>query len=391
MNKFVLLLGVIVLVTLAIMFFCVGFFTGSNISTSDIVSIIPKEAIDKTKEQKIIAKNIGEITDAKSFTISDKILSILNAAGCATKGFSDIVQNNKASSRRIEKNKIQNNNVTIDSLLREIAATHHVNDDCSYEKTKHIINNTYPITDRNLFGKKIVFIGYFKNDIAAQIQELLVTKGYKVHVERSKSWDTDESFVFCGPFEKEKNASRLVEWLRKHDFGDARVIDIVKKVRENALFDTIKDNSDNMPINEEIIPIYQNDIEVGHPGTVNNENTQHINHGDDFGNQNANINISNGQNTHIISDVNYQTAHGFPREHINSSIQNTGHTEGIMMNPQNPTPAIEQQVNHNPNYMLNDQSYGAPIPMGAQSAQQIMTHPENVDMPVHGNISVPHM
>lgn len=276
MNKFVLLLGVVVIAILAMMFFCVGFFTGTTITTSDITSITQenagnpmekaegitdttvlqnkestadKLAADKTALNKII----DAVNDnAKSLTISDKIIKILAAAGYATETFSNIVKANKIPVRKTKKPQL-NNKLTIDALLREISAEHKIDDNCSFETTKQILEdvNNEQLNEEEIKARKIVFIGYFKDNVAAQIQKLLSTKGYKVHIEHSKVWNSDESFIFCGPFEKEENADKLVSWLKVHDFPDAHIIDIIKESKEDKLLDSISESSANIPENEE--------------------------------------------------------------------------------------------------------------------------------------------
>lgn len=275
MNKFVLLLGVIIIAILAMMFFCVGFFTGTTITTSDVASVVQgsdaagkieevvgaaganSESIaDKLAADKTTIRKIVDAVDAhaKSLSISDKVMKILAAAGYATETFSNVV---KGKSIPVKKRiKVRpNEKITVDALLREMFAEHRIDDECSLETTKRIIEeaNVELSNVEEIKARKIVFIGYFKDNVAIQIQKLLSAKGYKVHVEHSKVWNSDESFVFCGPFEKEQTAVRLESWLKEHDFSDARIIDVIKGDREGELLDSISENSENMPENDENI------------------------------------------------------------------------------------------------------------------------------------------
>lgn len=252
MNKVVAVLGIIVLVTLAMLFFCVGFFTGSTISPPQLIESFQKDP-KKDAAKKITAQNIENLTDIKSATISDKIMNILSAAGSATETFSESLhkKNKNNSNKKKDAKPIEGESrITIDSLLREIATTHPPHDDCSYHKTMTQMHAPKPVVDKELHGKKIVFVGYFKSNIAVQIQKLLTGKGYKTHVELSKSSEGNESFVFCGPFKKDDNAKKLVTWLLGHDFSEARVVSITKEAIEETLFDIVNESS-SLPENSE--------------------------------------------------------------------------------------------------------------------------------------------
>jgi hypothetical protein len=258
MNKVVVVLGIIVLITLAMLFFCVGFFTGSTITPTEISETLRGVGIgknDKKDDKKITIKDIDELTDTNSATISSKIIDILNAAGYATDSFSramrDANKNRENKEKHLPKMLDGESRVTVNSLLREIAATHSPHDDCSYHKTMMQIHEPKPIVDKGLHGKKIVFIGYFKNSVAVQVQKLLISKGYKAHVEQSKGGDNSDSFVFCGPFKKDENAKKLVDWLAKHDFAEAKMVNISKEAIEETLYDVINDDGNSMPINAE--------------------------------------------------------------------------------------------------------------------------------------------
>ncbi len=272
MNKFVLLLGVIIIAILAMMFFCVGFFTGTTITTSDVAGVVQgsdtagkieeivgaagaNESIaDKLAADKTTIRKIVDAVDAhaKSLSISDKVMKILAAAGYATETFSNVVKGNGIPVKKRIKVR-QNEKITVDALLREMFAEHRIDDECSLETTKRIIEeaNVELSNVEEIKARKIVFIGYFKDNVAIQIQKLLSAKGYKVHIEHSKVWNSDESFVFCGPFEKEQTAVKLESWLKEHDFSDAHMVDVIKEDREGELLDSISENSANLPENDE--------------------------------------------------------------------------------------------------------------------------------------------
>ncbi|MDR1560912.1 MAG: hypothetical protein LBS23_00975 [Holosporaceae bacterium] len=243
MNKIVAILGIVVLITLGGLFFCAGFFTGSTMSTAPVI----QPAENKADDKEITTNDVDAIIDTKSTTISEKIMNILSsAAETATSAISDATEEQKEKNTDLE----DKSQINIDSLLREIAASHAENDNCSPNKTIEQINSRKPLNPNSLQGKKIIFVGYFKNKIALQVQQLLIGKGYKAHVETSKVGDENESFIFCGPFKKEKNAKKLVKWLRKHNFSEARLISISKEAIEETLYDFINEDSD-LPTNTE--------------------------------------------------------------------------------------------------------------------------------------------
>ena len=256
MNKVVAVLGIIVLLTLAMLFFCIGFFTGSTVTpgtiTEAISSEIKKDAGDNMSKE-AIAQKLGDLGDVKSAKISDKIMGILAAAGYTVENFSEIVKSKTSNVGKFSSKKKLNDggHLTVDSLLREMAISHDTKDDCSYEKTMKEIQEQSPVTEQPLQGKKVVFIGYFKNAIAGQIQKLLTGKGYKTHVEMSN--DGHESFVFCGPFKRDETANKLLKWLQAHDFSEARVVSISKEAIEETLYDAMNDGT-GLPENDENAP-----------------------------------------------------------------------------------------------------------------------------------------
>ncbi len=256
MNKVVAVLGIIVLLTLAMLFFCIGFFTGSTVTPGTLTEAISSE-IKKDKNENMskeaIAQKLGDLGDVKSAKISDKIMGILAAAGYTVENFSEIIKSKTPSIKKSSNKKKLSDvgHLSADSLLREMAISHSPKDDCSYEKTMKEIQDQSPVTEQPLQGKKVVFIGYFKNAIAGQIQKLLTGKGYKTHVEMSN--DGHESFVFCGPFKRDETANKLLQWLQAHDFAEARVVSISKEAIEETLYDAMNDGT-GLPSNEENEP-----------------------------------------------------------------------------------------------------------------------------------------
>lgn len=222
MNKIAVILGIIALITLGGLFFCAGFFTGSSVYPN-LLGESPKNFMD-----------IGNLLEEQSVALNNKLKDIADFDEPRT-------------------SKYANEKISIDSLLREIASTHSAKDDCSIDKTAQSIQLNESLlankTSNSFEGKALVFIGYFKNKIALQVQRLLMKKGYKAHVEISKN-QQNESFVFCGPFKKEINAAKLAKWLSKHGFAEARVVSISNEAIEETLYDFMNDDS-LLPENEE--------------------------------------------------------------------------------------------------------------------------------------------
>ena len=243
MNKLIAILGVIVLLTIGALFFFAGFFTGSTVHFGAQTANSP-ESNDIPKDEKSLLKDIEGAISTDSSTLSDKIKSILGSA-------KDAVENTFSGDDSSKFDKI-----SIDDLLREVAANHKRGDTCSPTKTSTTLTaeeKAHPAIE----GKNIVFIGYFKNRIALEIQKLLSQKGYKVHAEVSKS-SPKESFVFCGPFKKEANAQLLLDWLKRHNFSEARLVKIIKDAIEETIYDAANDESD-LPRNAEMdIPEMKN-------------------------------------------------------------------------------------------------------------------------------------
>ncbi|MDR0580620.1 MAG: hypothetical protein LBG04_00685, partial [Holosporaceae bacterium] len=235
MNKVVAILGIIVLITLGGLFFCAGFFTGTT--TLPAITASPDKNTEDSATGGVSLESVEAAIDAKSASMSDKIMEILaSTTETASSTISDVANHGKMLTGD------SSPHVSIDSLLREIAAGHATGDNCSPDNTIQKINVPTPVNPNSLHGKRVVFVGYFKNKIALEIQKLLIAKGYKPHLETSKTGD-GESFVFCGPFKKEKNAQMLVKWLRKHDFSEARVVKISEVAIEETLYDALNDSA----------------------------------------------------------------------------------------------------------------------------------------------------
>lgn len=239
MNKVIAILGVIVLITLGALFFCVGFFTGTTMP-----SFNSGRVGDENSEDMITRKKVDSTIAAQSGSISDKVLKILSMTSAK-----DSNRFPQEPREHIVKTRIDPFQMSQESLLKEIIATHAENDDCSSQKTQRNIQTPKADNPDSLRGKKVVFIGYFKDNIALQIQKLLMGKGYKVHIEPSKTTH-GESFVFCGPFKKTENAEKLASWLQKHSFSEAKVMNITQEELEGTLYDSLYDGS-APPFNEE--------------------------------------------------------------------------------------------------------------------------------------------
>ncbi|MDR2723854.1 MAG: hypothetical protein LBB25_01440 [Holosporaceae bacterium] len=243
MNKIVAILGIIVLITLGGLFFCAGFFTGTTVFPSSTSS--SAENVKKSDDGNSISTAAEEAAvDTKSTSISDKIMEILaSAAESASSAIPDAINHKNTLTADTSAH------VSIDSLLSEIVASHTTDDNCSPERTLQKINIQTQLNSNSLHGKRIVFVGYFKNKIAFEIQKLLLAKGYKAHLESSRTGDS-ESFIFCGPFKKEENAQRLIKWLQKHNFSAARMVSISGGSIIETLYDATDTNS-GLPENAE--------------------------------------------------------------------------------------------------------------------------------------------
>ena len=161
MNKVVAVLGIIVLLTLAMLFFCIGFFTGSTVTPGTLTEAISSE-IKKDKNENMskeaIAQKLGDLGDVKSAKISDKIMGILATAGYTVENFSEIIKSKTPSIRKSSnKKKLSDvSHLSAESLLREMAISHSPKDDCSYEKTMKKIQDQSPITEQPLPSQRVL-------------------------------------------------------------------------------------------------------------------------------------------------------------------------------------------------------------------------------------------
>ncbi|MBE6447325.1 MAG: hypothetical protein E7015_02440 [Alphaproteobacteria bacterium] len=240
MNKIVAILGTIVLITLGALFFCAGFFTASTVPSQQLTEqAATKDEGHKPKDDIISSETIEAKLKEKSASISQKVMKILSSS----------VESFDSKKSTETTNEVNHPKLSTDALLKEIASSHFESDDCSIRKTEFNIQNPQRPHPLSLQGKTIAFIGYFKNNIALQVQRTLIGKGYKVHVEQSKN-SPDESFVFCGPFKKVANATKLVNWLKQHSFSEAKVINVPEE-NLDALMPLITGSDDELPDNEE--------------------------------------------------------------------------------------------------------------------------------------------
>ena len=204
MNKVVFTAGVLTVVVVGGIFFCAGLFTGANVDKgTKIVDIKDKhEIIDK---------------------IYDKIPG-------------------KPPVKKVAANDEENQNkpINIDNLLNEIVASHNTADECLLDsvKTKH----EDPVT-MNQAKRYVVYIGYFPNDISEEISQLMMAKGYPIHIQISHI-NEDESFVFCGPFKNKKNAEKLMKWLNSHNFTNAKLVSHKLLQTDEIDLDAIEEDDD---------------------------------------------------------------------------------------------------------------------------------------------------
>lgn len=234
MNKLLAFLGLITLVAVGGLFFFAGFFTGSTVP---LTLAEQKKVVENA--DKISMSDVEKTINNESASLSEKIQKILGVNN----------EEPKEIKKTDDKAALDESQISINSLLKEIAASHTIADDCSVDKTQKSLQTLKTPPQDTLEGKRIVFVGYFKTNVALQIQRLLLQKGYKVHVEESRT-SNHESFVFCGPFKERKNAELLVTWLNHHDFADARIVKVERDTLEETLYDASADNSD-MPANAE--------------------------------------------------------------------------------------------------------------------------------------------
>ena len=229
-----MLLGVLLILTLGALFFFLGFFAANSPIFGGPASEMSEGGISQS--------DVDAALGAHSSSISEKVTKIL--AESAEKVGNTVSQ----TISELGHPKAQ---ISSDMLLKEIIAAHSENDECSIEKTEENLTSPKAYDADSLQDKKVVFIGYFKNSVALQIQKLLISKGYKVHVEPSKA-ATGESFIFCGPFKNTTNAQNLAKWLQDHNFSEAKVMNIGRE-SDDLVYDSLSGHE--LPENgEEEIP-----------------------------------------------------------------------------------------------------------------------------------------
>lgn len=246
MNKVVAILAVIVVITLGALFFFAGYYMGNTVTFGKASTATTEDITEATSDEgKISKEDINSKISVYSTDVSDKVRKIISTSA-------DNVTSSVAKAiKKINYQSIPQ--VSADSLLKEIIANHTVDDNCSSEKTEKDIQAPKKFNKNSMLGKRVVFIGYFKNTVALQIQQILMNKGYKVHVEESKTC-YGESFIFAGPFKKLEAAETLVEWLRDHEFSEAKIVNVLQASVEGALSSTLDDDS-SIPENDDELDI----------------------------------------------------------------------------------------------------------------------------------------
>lgn len=223
MNKVVFIAGVLAVCVVGGLFFCAGLFTGANVSS------------DK--------KNNTVLIDAKNekTSVIDKIYNMLPGKKASKKQNHDVGEN-----REEEPSDNSGSNISIDNLLNEIVSSHETNDQCliddvkATEKEQIVMNQT---------RRYLVFVGYFPADIAEEISQLMMAKGYPMHIQKSGITGED-SFLFCGPFRKKNNANSLVTWLHDNGFVNAKLVSHKLQQSEDMNLDEL-DTQDILPLNSE--------------------------------------------------------------------------------------------------------------------------------------------
>ena len=336
MNKVVAVLGIIVVITLGALFFFAGFYMG-NTTTFGKDSATNAESLETSDEKKLSQQDIEAKISAQSSNISEKVMKIIsNSADNISNSVSKVVT--KISHQKTSQ-------MSSDALLKEILASHSKHDNCSPEKTEQSIKSDAKYNQDSLRGKKVVFIGYFKDNIALQIQQLLVNKGYKVHVEQSKTC-IGESFVFSGPFKKKENADKLADWLKAHDFSEAKVINIIQESVEKAISDTMDDDSTIPENEEEEIP------------EVNKEELQNL--------------TSNAILSESSQDLNSNAVLPPASQNLNSNMGIPGYPQNLNNNTGFYGPSQNVMV---PSFPTNYQQMNGQVPMANQMQNLQMNQP----------------
>lgn len=223
MNKVVFTAGVLTVCVVGGLFFCAGLFTGTSVAEKEKASKI----ID-AKENKSLMSKIQGILPGKNEqdTLKTKAEKV---------------------TQEVQKESKERSVINIDNLLNEIAASHDTNDECLMENVKTSAKEPFTMNQNKRY---VAFIGYFPNDVSEEISHLMMAKGYPIHVQPSQI-NEDESYVFCGPFKKKLNAEKLIAWLHKHNFMNAKLVSHKLLQSEEIDLDEIEDAS-QLPQNGDI-------------------------------------------------------------------------------------------------------------------------------------------
>lgn len=223
MNKVVFIAGVLAVCVVGGLFFCAGLFTGANVSSNK--------------------KNNAVLIDAKGekTSIMDKIYNMLPGEKTPKKQNHDAEENHEE-----EPSNNSGSNISIDNLLNEIASSHETNDQCLIDDVKATEQEQIVM---NQMRRYLVFVGFFPADIANEISQLMMAKGYPMHIQKSGIAEGD-SFLFCGPFKKKNNANSLVTWLHDNGFVNAKLVSHKLLQSEDMNLDEL-DTQDILPLNSE--------------------------------------------------------------------------------------------------------------------------------------------
>lgn len=223
MNKVVFTAGVLTVCVVGGLFFCAGLFTGT--------SVVEKE-------------NTAKIIDAKD---NKSLMSKIQGMIPGKKEQNTLKTKAEKATQEVQKESKERSVINIDNLLNEIAASHDTNDECLMENVKTSTKEPFTMNQNKRY---VAFIGYFPNDISEEISHLMMAKGYPIHVQPSQI-NEDESYVFCGPFKKKLNAEKLIAWLHKHNFMNAKLVSHKLLQSEEIDLDEIEDAS-QLPQNGDI-------------------------------------------------------------------------------------------------------------------------------------------
>lgn len=127
MNKVVAILGVIILITLGALFFCVGFFTGTTMPS---MLSAKTEQTEQSTSEKITLEDIKAKISAESSDISNKVSTILSS------GAQTVSDSVSQTINKVQAIKLRPFEISSDILLKEIIASHAEHDDCSLEKNR---------------------------------------------------------------------------------------------------------------------------------------------------------------------------------------------------------------------------------------------------------------